>query len=607
MAANESRRRVDPTASQATDPSPASKAFQYQPLDENVDCTRFVVINPAENDDDPISCHLVHLAFGTRPKFDALSYTWGDENPKEAIQVDGCAFEARKNLFDALRYLRRHMVEGELFWIDALCIDQDNIAERNRQLRMMGHIYFRAQKVIVWLGRKYAKYESDVEPSWPRELPDSGTNVEESKTQRAKSERDMVKELVNDEYWNRLWIIQELGQNEQKKICFGNMATTWEAFIQFITTNSSVSSTQGPLRLDRHLKEKYQGSHTLRRLLLDHKDAQCKERKDKVYGLVGLAADARGFPMDYEKSPMDIWMDTMEFLNRRRLFADIETEIVEMGALVKFLLMDPDSSSLQQIWRSYKPKADPKLIRETQQGISMNSKVFHIQAYALGTIDFIGPATQEIVSTIGRTDDWADHLQRTYREDIGAAYEESNRLLKAILSRDDEILAALCLSHVGLVRWHEKPFKRKGQRYGDPDPFPPEHVEGDPRAEPQLAGCNHTSGPGSLQFGQARTYQLLRDCSAHGITTPWKMGLVSAEALPGDMVCWIRGTRRTVLVRIFKVPESSFNVAYQICGAGVVSDDITGHGGDHNSRCNLLANITTTLKLDARTLYLLLP
>ena len=72
------------------------------------------------------------------------------------------------------------------------------------------------------------------------------------------------------------------------------------------------SRSDGPLRLNHLLREKYISSHTLRRLLQDHQAALCKEPRDKIYGLVGLAADANGFPhMNYNMPLIEIWKDTM--------------------------------------------------------------------------------------------------------------------------------------------------------------------------------------------------------------------------------------------------------------------------------------------------------
>ena len=38
------------------------------------------------------------------------------------------------------------------FWIDAICIDQQSIGEKNKQVRLMGEIYSSAKLVVSWLG-----------------------------------------------------------------------------------------------------------------------------------------------------------------------------------------------------------------------------------------------------------------------------------------------------------------------------------------------------------------------------------------------------------------------------------------------------------------------
>lgn len=57
-----------------------------------------------------------------------------------------------KNLGAALQKLR--LPDGaRKIWIDALCINQDDVLERNEQVRLMGEIYSRCSRVIVWLGQ----------------------------------------------------------------------------------------------------------------------------------------------------------------------------------------------------------------------------------------------------------------------------------------------------------------------------------------------------------------------------------------------------------------------------------------------------------------------
>jgi hypothetical protein len=77
--------------------------------------------------------------------------------------------------------------------------------------------------------------------------------------------------------------------------------------------------SSGPLALDEQLRLKYKDGHTFASLLQRHKDAQCKNPRDKVYGLVGLAIDSFGFPMDYSRSVYEIWEDNVNFVTSHGL------------------------------------------------------------------------------------------------------------------------------------------------------------------------------------------------------------------------------------------------------------------------------------------------
>jgi len=44
-----------------------------------------------------------------------------------------------------------------VLWADAICIDQQNIEERGTQVQLMGMIYWKADRVLVWLGQNIAE------------------------------------------------------------------------------------------------------------------------------------------------------------------------------------------------------------------------------------------------------------------------------------------------------------------------------------------------------------------------------------------------------------------------------------------------------------------
>ncbi|KAF4958054.1 hypothetical protein FGADI_2684 [Fusarium gaditjirri] len=100
----------------------------------------------------------VHLA--SAPPYEALSYTWGDEAASIRILLNGEVFLIRPNLAYALAALRSS--EPRVLWVDALCINQQDTTERNHQVGMMGDIFRRAERVLVWLGRPSSGWDSSV-------------------------------------------------------------------------------------------------------------------------------------------------------------------------------------------------------------------------------------------------------------------------------------------------------------------------------------------------------------------------------------------------------------------------------------------------------------
>ncbi|KAF5578044.1 heterokaryon incompatibility (het-6OR allele) [Fusarium pseudocircinatum] len=113
-----------------------------------------------------LSEHQIHSP--ARPEYYALSYTWNPPYMADAayyadtdvryILLEGSKFAVKPNLYDALFQLH-HSYPQMLFWIDALCINQNDLQERKLQVGMMDRIFGGASHVVVWLGKPFAKLE----------------------------------------------------------------------------------------------------------------------------------------------------------------------------------------------------------------------------------------------------------------------------------------------------------------------------------------------------------------------------------------------------------------------------------------------------------------
>jgi hypothetical protein len=154
--------------------------------------------------------------------YDAVSYTWGNPLACRPIIIDGHPRLIADNLYQFLQQAKN--VPGRLdswLWIDALCIDQTNAAERMHQVGLMAEIFGRAAQVVVWLGPRHS--DSDIA------MQALSTNCERS-WDRLRPSTFAVWNLCARPYWMRLWVFQELKHARSIVLMCGNMFLAWEAF-----------------------------------------------------------------------------------------------------------------------------------------------------------------------------------------------------------------------------------------------------------------------------------------------------------------------------------------------------------------------------------------
>jgi hypothetical protein len=100
----------------------------------------------------PIHVILREVSPAAQPPYEALSYTWGARTAGHTVRVNGIHdFPVTDNLHNALGRLRRKRKPRTL-WVDAICINQEDVDERAKQVAMMDSIYREAACVNVWLG-----------------------------------------------------------------------------------------------------------------------------------------------------------------------------------------------------------------------------------------------------------------------------------------------------------------------------------------------------------------------------------------------------------------------------------------------------------------------
>ncbi|RYP20480.1 hypothetical protein DL767_009434 [Monosporascus sp. MG133] len=158
--------RTEPAATESTEQHPVlptnpdspSKRYEYFKLSPgNI---RLLHLMPSEKDGAPIRCQLFEYPIqktGERADlYEALSYCWGGSDKPCSISIGDRYLPVTANLYAALLRLRHHLI-GRVIWVDAICINQEDVKERGQQVRSMAEIYYKASRVIVWLGEAEAE------------------------------------------------------------------------------------------------------------------------------------------------------------------------------------------------------------------------------------------------------------------------------------------------------------------------------------------------------------------------------------------------------------------------------------------------------------------
>ena len=248
------------------------------------------------------------------PPYEALSYVWGPSDDPISLSVredDGLkTLHVRRNLFSALIHLRDPEQPNAL-WIDALCINQEDLAERSAQVLRIPDIYSFASRVIVWLGpaekttnlalssMEYIGMQVEttadhcvvrspdhIEPNWFS--PKVNISYEPVKW-------TAIENLLDRSWFERFWVRQEVQlANEQSVIRCGSDEILWYHFRRALICLWCKLEIKDQPKLIMQLRSVGQlgedwTQYDLIRLFRVTCELQCMDPRDKVYGLLGLA------------------------------------------------------------------------------------------------------------------------------------------------------------------------------------------------------------------------------------------------------------------------------------------------------------------------------
>ncbi|KAF7188025.1 Heterokaryon incompatibility protein 6, OR allele [Pseudocercospora fuligena] len=335
--------------------------YRHVLLKNRQECIRLLKASEAE--DEP-SFLVSQSSIDEAPEYPAISYTWGDPKDLCVIHLDGKTLTVRGNTLYALQQVTRQF-PGSHISIDAICINQSDIAEKSAQVNMMGLIYEKASQVVSCIGPADASNQSlgplvkavskeiphllhtarhvgkpsDVYKDDSRRLTKEQSNEGMAwlKGRLGPNEHDLFNlfehynKLMDRPYWSRLWILQEvfagtMGQHGPQILC-GDLCWDWTSLRLFDEIMGWTIWKTKSLRESDLDKEWALGNTaypfvlatTPTRKSIFHAIAwfpyfYCFDPRDHIFGLLRTIMWRDNMPpvlADYNKSPVQLLSDVL--------------------------------------------------------------------------------------------------------------------------------------------------------------------------------------------------------------------------------------------------------------------------------------------------------
>ena len=252
------------------------------------------------------------------PYFAALSWCWtsrGDHG-MTTFMCNGQQVPISKHLYALLENITPIGVPSSIaIWIDAICINQSHIEEKDFHIPRMHEIYGKAHTVIVWLGESGDGSNLAMNAQTVANLSDQLAHFPDYN-----SPEDMARynlpvstdpiwkafgRLCERDWFYRTWVVQEVALARKVDVLCGSQWLNWEPLRTLISAISRTGLSPLCQDLRRRASSRPNGIGVLLDLAFTrtmHQDSRCpidyllrmvrlKEVTkpiDKVYGMLGL-------------------------------------------------------------------------------------------------------------------------------------------------------------------------------------------------------------------------------------------------------------------------------------------------------------------------------
>ena len=287
-------------------------------------------------------CELVHTTLDGDTEYAAISYTWGKLDEYSPILInEGDCLAVTNSLFQVLCELSLDKTRD--FWVDQICIDQYNLAERSQQVQMMGGIFGKAIMTFVWLGMPEESSQSAfdlIEALAHSNLPltkalhfRNGANhshlMDFLSSQRLGSETEesqwvAIQDLSKRPWFSRLWTFQEAVTSKDIVFLCGKYSRTHDDLLRAFYLAEAVQGHRSLGMANTELTRVQRSHYLLGKsvLLLDllletsQGNYNCTLPHDRIYALLALQDRQQRcrVPVDYSQSTQSLYTEIARFI-----------------------------------------------------------------------------------------------------------------------------------------------------------------------------------------------------------------------------------------------------------------------------------------------------
>lgn len=307
-------------------------ALPYSTIPLEDGCIRLLRILPPIGNETIIACELITAKIHTST-YKALSYVWGSPTDCNTIVLNDCLWQVTQNLF---RFLEKASTTfaGQNIWIDALCINQSDVEERNQQVRMMGDIYTQATEVLVWLDEAVDDIEIlqglptlHQRQGMPSEPSQQSLNaaIQWHRVMSSGRAKEILSMIASHAYWRRMWIVQEFSLAEHISFVFQRgvislsqlndihrkgLASDALEHREFGRLSGLLWFRQEMTRI-RGNKSSTKPTVGIDDLIHRFGSRACTDLRDRVFALIGMSNNTAGFVVDYRMNTCQIFVSLM--------------------------------------------------------------------------------------------------------------------------------------------------------------------------------------------------------------------------------------------------------------------------------------------------------